>query len=436
MHFFDLFWYISKELKTCSFRTVQDDTERRRAILIKKPRIFTQEKDIFQKCYKWKDWKNAQQLGYYPYFTPIESEADAVVYIDGKRMIMLGSNNYMGLTNHPEVKQAAIDAVTKYGSGCTGSRFLNGTLDIHVELEEVLAEWLGKEAALVFSTGFFVNQGVISSLVNRDDVVISDRLNHASIIEGCRLAGGETIRYKHNDLEDLERTLQEIPSDLGKLIVADGVFSAEGTVADIAGIVRLARKYNARVMIDEAHSIGVFGSEGRGISDAQGQLDNVDLIMATFSKSFGGVGGFVAGPYEVIMWIKHKARTMIFSASLPPSSVASARKALDIIRKADDRREAVLGNSEKMRKGLQEIGFDTGRSTSQIIPLMVGDDMKCLRFWKSLFNSGVFTNAFIQPATPPGGALIRTSYMPTHTEEMLDEALELMEDVGKKFKVI
>jgi len=349
---------------------------------------------------------------------------------------MLGSNNYMGLTNHPEVKQAAIDAVTKYGSGCTGSRFLNGTLDIHVELEEALAEWLGKEAVLVFSTGFFVNQGVISSLVNKDDVVISDRLNHASIIEGCRLATGETIRYKHNDLEDLERTLQEISSDLGKLIVADGVFSAEGTVADIAGIVRLARKYKARVMIDEAHSIGVFGSEGRGISDAQGQLKSVDLIMATFSKSFGGVGGFVAGPYEVIMWIKHKARTMIFSASLPPSSVASARKALDIIRKADDRREAVLGNSEKMRKGLQEIGFDTGRSTSQIIPLMVGDDMKCLRFWKVLFNSGIFTNAFIQPATPPGGALIRTSYMPTHTEEMLDEALELMKDVGKKFKVI
>ncbi len=392
--------------------------------------------DIFKKCYKWKDWKIAQQFGYYPYFTEIESEAGAVVWIDGKRRIMLGSNNYMGLTNHPEVKQAAIEAVKKYGSGCTGSRFLNGTLDIHVDLEDALAKWLHKEAALVFSTGFFVNQGVISSLATKDDVVLSDRLNHASIIEGCRLTGGETIRYKHNDLEDLERNLEKIPSHLGRLIVADGVFSAEGTMADIAGIVKLAKKYDARVMIDEAHSIGVYGSEGRGISDAQGQLKNVDLIMGTFSKSFGGVGGFVAGPYEVIMWIKHKARPMIFSASLPPASVASARKALDIIRQADDRRAAVLSNAEKMRQGLKAAGFDTCGSNSQIIPLLVGDDMKCVKFWKALFNAGVFTNAFIQPATPPGSALIRTSYMPTHTDEMLDEALAVMAEVGKKFKVL
>ncbi|MFW6160145.1 MAG: aminotransferase class I/II-fold pyridoxal phosphate-dependent enzyme [Acidobacteriota bacterium] len=392
--------------------------------------------DIFKKCYKWKEWKIAQAMGYYPYFTPIESEADAAVYINGKRKIMLGSNNYMGLTNHPEVKQAAIEAVKRYGSGCTGSRFLNGTLDIHVELEEALAKWLGKEAVLVFSTGFFVNQGVISSLVSKDDVIISDRLNHASIIEGCRLAGGETIRYKHNDLEDLRRTLEKIPRKMGKFIVVDGVFSAEGTIADITGIVKLAKEYGARVMIDEAHSIGVYGSEGRGISDEQGQLKNVDLIMATFSKSFGGIGGFVAGPYEVIMWIKHKARTMIFSASLPPASVAGARKALDIIRQADDRRKAVLRNSEKMREGLKAIGFDTRGSQSQIIPIMIGDDTKCVKFWKQLFDKGVFTNAFITPATPPNGALIRTSYMPTHTDEMLDEALNIIEDVGKKFKVI
>jgi 8-amino-7-oxononanoate synthase len=392
--------------------------------------------DIFKKCYKWKDWKLAQQFGYYPYFTEIESEADAVVWIDGKRRIMLGSNNYMGLTNHPEVKQAAIEAVQKYGSGCTGSRFLNGTLDIHVELEDALAKWLHKEAALVFSTGFFVNQGVISSLAGKDDIVLSDRLNHASIIEGCRLTGGETIRYKHNDLDDLEQSLKKIPSEFGRFIVVDGVFSAEGTTADVAGIVELAKRYDARLMVDEAHSIGVYGSEGRGIADAQGQLKNVDLIMGTFSKSFGGVGGFVAGPYEVIMWIKHKARTMIFSASLPPASVASARKALDLIRRGDDRREAVLGNAEKMRRGLREAGFDTCGSTSQIIPLKIGDDMKCVKFWKALFNAGVFTNAFIQPATPPNQALIRTSYMPTHTEEMLDEALGIMVEVGKKFKVL
>ena len=399
-------------------------------------KLFSQEKDIFHKCYEWKDWKIAQTFGYYPYFTPIESEADAVVWIDGKRKIMLGSNNYMGLTNHPEVKQAAVDAILKYGSGCTGSRFLNGTLDIHVEFEETLAKWLGKEAALVFTTGFFVNQGVISSLVSKEDVVISDRLNHASIIEGCRLAWGETIRYKHNDMEDLEQVLEKIPAETGKLIVSDGVFSAEGSLADVPGLVRLARKYNARVMIDEAHSMGVFGSEGRGISEAQGELKNVDLIMSTFSKSFGGVGGFVAGPYEVIMWIKHKARPMIFSASLPPASVAGARKALDLIRKGDDRRAAVIKNSEKMRKGLQEAGFNTCGSQSQIIPLLIEDDTKCVKFWKALYNAGVFTNAFIQPATPPNGALIRTSYMPTHTDDMLDEALNVMEDVGKKFKVI
>ncbi len=392
--------------------------------------------DLFRKCFQWKDWKTAQQFGYYPYFTPIESEAGPIVEINGERKIMLGSNNYMGLTNHPEVKQAASDAVLKYGSGCTGSRFLNGTLDIHVELEESLAAWLGKEAALVFSTGFFVNQGVISALVSSDDVIISDRLNHASIVEGSKLAAGETIRYKHNDMEDLERILQKVPDTTGKFIVTDGIFSGEGTVANVRGIVELAKKYGARVMVDEAHSVGVYGSEGRGIADEQGQLDATDLYMATFSKSFGGVGGFVAGPYEVIMWIKHKARPMIFSASLPPASVAGVRKALDLIREGDDRRAKLIANADRMRTGLQEIGFDIGNSASQIIPLQVGEDLKCVKFWRALFKAGVFTNAFIHPATPPNSALIRTSYMPTHTDEMLDEALDLLQRVGKKHKVI
>jgi 8-amino-7-oxononanoate synthase len=392
--------------------------------------------DLFERCFEWKDWKLAQDFGYYPYFTPIESEAGAEVVIGGQRKIMLGSNNYMGLTNHPEVKEAAAEAVLRYGSGCTGSRFLNGTLDIHVELEEALAEWIGKEAALVFSTGFMVNQGTISSLITKDDYIFSDRLNHASIVEGCRLAPGEMIRYKHNDMEDLERVLQEVPEDSSKLVVADGVFSAEGSVANVTGICELARKHGARVMIDEAHSLGVYGAEGRGVAAEQGETENVDLIMGTFSKSFGGVGGFVAGPLEVIMWIKHKSRPLIFSASLPPASVASARKALDIIRTADDRREQLWKNSKKMKEGLNSMGYDTGISTSQIIPLMLGDDMKCLRYWRSLYDAGVFTNAFIQPATPPDGALIRTSYMPTHTDEMLDEALELMESVGKATGVL
>ena len=391
--------------------------------------------DLFERCYDWKDWKIAQQFGYYPYFTPIESEAGPEVIIGGEPRIMLGSNNYMGLTNHPEVKEAAAQAVHDYGTGCTGSRFLNGTLDIHVDLEEALAEWLGKEAALVFSTGFMVNQGVISSLVTREDVVFSDRLNHASIVEGCRLAMGDTMKFKHNDMEDLERQL-EAAGDKGKLIVADGVFSAEGTVADIGALLELAETYEARVMIDEAHSLGVYGSEGRGVSEDQGHLDDVDLIMGTFSKSFGGVGGFVAGPLEVIMWIKHKARPMIFSASLPPASVATARKALDLIRAGDDLRERLWVNSNRMRDGLKELGYDTMGSTSQIIPLHIGDDMTCLKFWKSLYDAGVFTNAFIQPATPPGEALIRTSYMPTHTEEMLDSALELMGEVGRQTGVL
>ncbi|MFC1500087.1 aminotransferase class I/II-fold pyridoxal phosphate-dependent enzyme [Candidatus Zixiibacteriota bacterium] len=392
--------------------------------------------DLFQKCFQWKDWKTAQQFGYYPYFTSIQSEAGPIVEIDGEQKIMLGSNNYMGLTNHPEVKQAATDALMKYGSGCTGSRFLNGTLDIHVELEEALASWLGKEAALVFSTGFFVNQGVISALVSSDDVIISDRLNHASIVEGCKLAAGETIRYRHNDMEDLERILQKIPKSAGKFIITDGVFSGEGTIANVRGIVALAKQYDARVMVDEAHSVGVYGSEGRGVADEQGQLDATDLYMATFSKSFGGVGGFVAGPYEVIMWIRHKARPMIFSASLPPASVAGARKALDLIREGDEMRAKLIANADRMRAGLQEIGFDTGKSTSQIIPLQIGEDLKCVKFWKALFKAGVFTNAFIHPATPPNSALIRTSYMPTHTDEMLDKALDLLQRVGKKHNII
>jgi 8-amino-7-oxononanoate synthase len=392
--------------------------------------------DLFERCYEWKEWKVAQQFGYYPYFTPIESEVGPEVIIDGKRRIMLGSNNYMGLTNHPEVKEAAIKAVERYGSGCTGSRFLNGTLDIHVEFEQALAEWLGKEAALVFTTGFMVNQGAISALIQKGDYILSDRLNHASIVEGCRLASGETIRFKHNDLEDLERELKALPPDSGRLIIADAVFSAEGTVANVGGMLALARKYGARLMMDEAHSLGVYGPEGKGVCADQGYLDEVDLIMGTFSKSFGGVGGFIAGDLEVIMWIKHKARTMIFSASLPPASVASARKALDLIRAADDRRATLWRNVKKMQEGLKRIGYDTGASTSQIIPLRVGDDMRCLQFWRSLYDGGVFTNAFISPATPPGAALIRTSYMPTHTEAMLDEALDVLEKVGKATGVV
>ncbi|OPX32377.1 MAG: 8-amino-7-oxononanoate synthase [Candidatus Latescibacteria bacterium 4484_181] len=353
--------------------------------------------DLFEKCESYTEAREAIAEGYYPYFMPIESTDGTEVVIRGKRLIMVGSNNYLGLTNHPKVKEAAIEAIRKYGSGCTGSRFLNGTLDLHEELEDRLAGFMGKEAALVFSTGFQTNQGTISTIVNKGDVVITDRADHASIIDGCRLAYGEMKRFKHNDMKDLEKVLASCQPDSGKLIVTDGVFSMEGDIADLPGIVELADRYKCRVMVDDAHSIGVLGKGGRGTAEHFGLEEEVDIVMGTFSKSFASIGGFIVADEEVIDYIKHHSRALIFSASMPPSAVATVIAALEVIQTEPERRERLWENTRKMRKGFQEMGFNTGESQTPIIPIIIGDRMKTFQAWKMLFEEGIFTNPAITP---------------------------------------
>lgn len=386
--------------------------------------------DLFEKCFKFTAATELQKRGVYPFFRMIESAQDPEVIMGGKRMVMVGSNNYLGLTNHPRVKEAAIEAVKKYGTGCAGSRFLNGTLDIHVKLEEKLARFMRKQAALVFSTGFQVNLGVISALVGKDDFVVIDKMDHASIIDGCRLSFGEVKRYKHNDMADLERVLSE-NNGRGKFVVADGVFSMEGDIVDLHEVVRLTRKYNARLMIDDAHGIGVLGRTGRGTAEHFDLENQVDLLMGTYSKSLASIGGFVAGDSEVINYIKHFARSLIFSASPPPASVAAVSAAIDIIENEPERLERLWENTNKMQHGLKEIGFDIGLSQTPIVPVMVGDDEVAFKMVIMLQEEGIFANVAVSPAVPPGKALIRTSYMATHTDEHLDRVLEAFKKVGK-----
>ncbi len=392
-------------------------------------------KDLFDKCFKFKKAKEIMELGLYPYFRTIESAQDPVVYMNGKRMIMVGSNNYLGLTNDPRVKEAAINAIKKYGTGCAGSRFLNGTLDIHVELEEKLARFMRKEAALIFSTGFQVNLGVISALVGKDDVVVIDKMNHASIIDGCRLSYGEIKKFRHNNMEDLERVLKSIE---GKacLIVVDGVFSMEGDIINLPEVVRLAKQYGARVMVDDAHGIGVLGKTGRGTCEHFGLEQEVDLIMGTYSKSLASIGGFVAGDREIIHYIKHFARSLIFSASPPPASVAAVSAAIDIIEQEPERLERLWKNTRKMLKGFKELGFEIGPSQTPIIPIIVGENETAFKMAMMLQQEGVFANVAVSPAVPNGKALIRTSYMATHTDEHLDFVLEAFKKVGKALGLI
>ncbi|MDW8114406.1 MAG: pyridoxal phosphate-dependent aminotransferase family protein [candidate division WOR-3 bacterium] len=382
--------------------------------------------DLFDKCeVYYKKVEEAINQGYYPYFKPIESEASNWVTINGEQYLMLGSNNYLGLTNDPRVKEAAIEAVQKYGTGCTGSRFLNGTLDLHLELEEKLAKFFKKDDCIVFSTGYQTNLGIISSLVGKKDYVITDKLDHASIIDGCKLSFGSVKRFSHNDMIGLERILKSLPKNSGKLIVVDGVFSMEGDLCDLPEIVRLKEKYNARLLLDEAHAVGVLGENGRGTAEHFGLEDKVDLIMGTFSKSFATIGGFVVGEKKVIAYIRHNARSLIFSASLPPASLGAVLKVLEIIQKEPERRENLWKITEKMRKGLKELDYDTGNSVTPIIPIIIGEDMKTLKFWQALFKNKIFTNPVIPPAVPPNRSLIRTSYMATHKEEDIDFALEV-----------
>jgi 8-amino-7-oxononanoate synthase len=373
--------------------------------------------------------------GFYPYFHVVESEQDPEVVVEGKRMIMLGSNNYLGLTSHPKVKAAAIEAVKKYGSGCAGSRFLNGTLDIHVELEEKLARFFRRDAALMFSTGYQTNLGIISCLAGKDDVVIIDKLDHASIIDACRLSFAEIKKFKHNDMNSLEFVLKEC-GGRGKLVVVDGVYSMEGDIAPLPDIVPLCKRYGARLMVDDAHGVGVLGRTGRGTAEHFGMENEVDIIMGTYSKSLASIGGFVVAGEDVIHFMKHHSRPLIFSASPPPASVAAVIAALDIIDTEPKRRERLWHNTDKMMKAFKEMGFDTGASKTPIIPLVMGEMERAFMMWKTLKDQGVFVNPVVPPAVPQGRCMIRTSYMATHTDEMLDRVLGILEKAGKKLGVI
>lgn len=391
--------------------------------------------DIFNKCKSFTAAREAIAAGYYPYFIPMTDNEGTEAIYQGRRLIMCGSNNYLGLTTHPRVRQAAIDAIHRFGTSCTGSRFVNGTLELHEQLERELAEFVGKQAALVFTTGMQVNLGTISSLVGRGDYVILDKEDHASIVDGAKLSWGETKRFRHNDLQDLERVLANLPEDKGKLVVVDGLYSMGGDLAPLPEMIPICKKYDARIMVDDAHSMGVFGG-GRGTAAHFGVTDQVDLIMSTFSKSFASIGGFIAGDDDVVHYIKHHARAMIFSASISPANTAAALEALHIMRDEPEHAERVLRNGDYMRREMKRIGLEIGNSVSPIIPIMVHDDLRTLFTWKLLFEAGVFVNPVISPAVPEGQQLLRTSYMATHTQDQLDRVLEIYERVGKQMGLI
>jgi 8-amino-7-oxononanoate synthase len=388
--------------------------------------------DLFDKFETLTRTRRAEAMGCYPFFIPLESEAGPEVVIGGRRLIMLGSNNYLGLTQDPRVKEAAIRAVERYGSGCTGSRLMNGTLDLHKKLEARLAQFVQKEDALAFTTGYQTNLGTISALVGRRDTVVLDRSAHASILDGCRLSLGEPVRFKHNDMQDLERVLQGIDPKRGILIVVDGVYSMEGDVANIPELVRLKKQYGARLMVDEAHSAGVFGQGGRGVAEHFGLLDEIDVYTATFSKSFASLGGFVAANADAVYYLRHVARAMLFSAALPPASAAAALTSLDIIETEPERRDRLWENTRFLHGGLRDLDLPTGRSESPIVPLIVGDEMRLVVFWRELFDRGVFTNAAASPAVEPDRALIRLSVMATHTRAQLGRALRVIVETASR----
>ncbi len=391
--------------------------------------------DIFEKCRNYTQAKEAMAGGFYPYFIPLDENEGTEVEFEGKKLIMCGSNNYLGLTTHPKVKEAALNAIKRFGTSCTGSRFLNGTLAMHEQLEHELAEFVGKDEALIFSTGMQVNLGTISSLITRDDVVILDKDDHASIVDGARLGYGKIERFRHNDAAHLERVLQSIPDNQGKLVVVDGVFSMGGDLADLKSIVPIAKKYGARVMVDDAHGMGVTG-RGRGTAHEFGLTDEVDLIMSTFSKSFASLGGFIAGDEAVVHYIKHTARSLIFSASIPAANAAAALAALDIIRTEPERVDRVNAIAERVRKDMRAMGFNLADSVTPIIPVIIGDDQKTFASWKALFANGVFVNPVISPAVPQGSQLLRTSYMATHTDEQVDRVMDTFQVVGKEVGII
>ncbi len=391
---------------------------------------------IKERISNYKEAERLRALNLYPFFRPIQSEQDTEVYVNGKKLLMFGSNSYMGLTNHPLVKEAAAKALYKYGTGCAGSRFLNGTLDIHIECESRLARFVGKEAALLYSTGFQVNQGVISALVGRDDFVLLDKLDHASIVDGARLSFGKTLRFRHNDMKGLEEALIQIPYERGKLIVADGVFSMDGDIFDLPAAVRLAEKYEAMIMIDDAHGIGVIGDMGRGTSSHFGLTDSVELIMGTFSKSLASLGGFIASDRITIDYLKHNSRALIFSASPTPANVAAVMSSLEIIQSEPERFQQLWANTYRMTEGLKAMGYNLGNTATPILPVMIGDDLKCLGMCLALQDEGIFVNPVVYPGVEIGNALLRVSLMATHSFEQIDRVLAAFERVGKRLGLL
>jgi 8-amino-7-oxononanoate synthase len=392
--------------------------------------------DVFDKAYEWREARMIRVAGYYPFFKPIAENSGTEVVIEGRPTIMVGANSYLSLSTHPKVKAAAIAAIRRYGASCCGSRFANGTLEIHEELEHRLAKFLKKESALCFTTGFTTNLGAISALLGRHDIAISDRGNHASLNDGVALTFAGSVRYRHKDMEDLEKKLAAADPDAGKLLITDGVFSMEGDLCDLPGIVALKKKYNFRIMVDDAHGLGVMGPNGLGTGDHFGLHDDVDLIMGTFSKSFGSIGGVIAGERDVVDWIKHRARSMIFAASMSPANVAAALAALDLIEAEPERRLRLWQITHKMHAAFKGMGFDTGVSVTPIIPILIGEQIRTFDLWKMLLEAGVFTNAVIPPAVEPGRCMLRTSYQAAHTDEQLDKVLDVFETLGKRLKLI
>src|SRR5699024_9524193 len=386
--------------------------------------------DIFSKAYDFTKAEEIKAEGLYPYFKPLQATDGTTVHIDGREVVMAGSNNYLGLTNDPRVIKAARDVIKVYGTGCTGSCHLNGTLDLHIELEEKLADFMRKDSCVLFSTGYQTNEGAIQTIAGRNDVIFSDKDNHACIVTGALLSNAKTMRYRHDDMEHLEKLMQRVDGNQGKIIISDGTFSMSGTIAKVPELVRLKKKYNSRIFLDDAHAIGVIGEGGRGSASTFGLMDEVDLISGTFSKSFASLGGFLVGDEEVIEYIRHNSPAHIFSASMPPANVATVLKALEILKEETWRLDRLKEISDYMRTSLRDMGFNVWNSQTPIIPVVIGEMKECFKFWKGLVEAGVYVNAVVPPGVPQGQSLVRTRYMATHTDDHLDRLLEAFRKVG------